>query len=99
MKKPSLSFELEGYLRKKGNFVHISELEDFGRSLGFLSSNVDRRLRELRKAGKIESELRNYEGTKTTWWKVNTVDKYYANLSGSAKKYYEIMNKQMGLKL
>lgn len=69
MKKPSLSFELEGYLRNKGNYIHISELEDFGRSLGFLSSNVDRRLRELRKAGKIESELRNFEGTKTTWWR------------------------------
>lgn len=69
MKKPSLSFELEGLLRKKNGWVHISELEDFGRSLGFLSSNVDRRLRELRKAGKIESELRNFEGTKTTWWR------------------------------
>jgi hypothetical protein len=71
MKKPSLSFELEGLLRKKNGWIHISELEDFGRSLGFLSSNVDRTLRKMRMAEKIESELRNFEGTKTTWWKVN----------------------------
>jgi hypothetical protein len=82
MKKHSLSFELEGYLRKKGTWVHISELEDFGRSLGFLSSNVDRRLRELRKAGKIQSELRNFEGTKTTWWRDIQQFNYFSSYTG-----------------
>jgi len=68
MKKPSLAFELEGVLRRRQDWVHISELEDFGRSLGFLSSNVDRRLRELRKAGKITSVIRENNGHRTTWW-------------------------------
>lgn len=68
----SLTNQLYEMLGDRNEWIHGAELEDYGRSLGYLGSNVGRRLRELRKCGSVMSELRLYGKVKTAWWKINT---------------------------
>ncbi len=67
----TLKQQLYEYLQGK-DWVHGGDLERFGMSLGYMSENVLRRMRELRKDGLVESEKRKPTGSKvaTCWWHI-----------------------------
>lgn len=70
--KSSLTNKLYEMLKNRNVWLHGSEIEDYGHSLGYMASNVGRRLRDLRKCGSVISELRTHNGQKTAWWKINS---------------------------
>lgn len=67
----TLKNEIYLYLQGRG-WVHGGDLERFGMSLGYMADNVERRLRDLRKEGAVESEKRKPVGAKvaTCWWRI-----------------------------
>ncbi len=70
--KKTLTTQLYECLRNKyPEWVHGEELALYGGTIGFMTSNVSRRLRELQNVGSIERELRPMASSsrKTAWYR------------------------------
>jgi hypothetical protein len=70
--KPSLKQELLSIFKSRYNeWIHVEHVSRQASNLGFMTSNVARRCRELVNEGKLEKELREMSGSKnkTVWYR------------------------------
>lgn len=67
--KTSLIKSIESYLRMHHRYVHGEELTKYGQSLGYEGETARRRVRDLMRQGKVETQSRRGKRVRSNWYR------------------------------